>query len=100
MAINPAVTLSSARHWHGVPSTMTYTSVPGSVRFESSYPLHPGDYWAEHYVPEWESSHGVSVRTGANNVLCDGRPLAVTQSSLIDCGNISNSPIMSTIIKM
>ena len=97
--MNPAVTLSSARHWHGVPSTTTFTNVAGSVRFESSFPLHLGDYWASHYVPEWESSHGVSVRSGANNVLCDRRPLAITQGSRIDCGTISFSPVMSTIIR-
>ena len=99
MSANPAVTLASAKHFHGVPGTTTWTRVAGSVRFESSYPLHVGDYWASHYVPEWESSHDTSVRTGAYNVLCDNRVLAITEGSNIDCGIISFSPVMSTVIR-
>lgn len=96
--MNPVVPSSVASHWHGDPQTSTSTYVAGSVVFESSRPLHTGDYWAEHYVPEWEDSHPTFVRNGANNVLCDGRPLSITCYT-IDCGFIRYSPIMSTIIR-
>lgn len=99
MSRNPAVTLSTAYHWHGVPETKTNTMRPGSVRFESFYPLHVGDYWASHYVPEWEDSHDTFVRSGVASVICDGSQLPTTEISYIDCGRIFRSPVISTIIR-
>jgi uncharacterized Zn-binding protein involved in type VI secretion len=96
---NPAVTGAKAAHNHGVPGTVTATSVPGAVKFDEAYPLHLGDEWAEHYVPEWECSHPTFVTSGANNVICDNRPLAVTELSTVTCGQIIKSPVMTTIIK-
>lgn len=98
-SINPAVPGSTATHKHGVPETITATSVPGTVLFNMMPPLHVGDFWFEHYVPEWESSHPVSVITGALGVLCDNRPLACTGISSVMCGQITLSLVENTIIK-
>lgn len=98
-ALNPAVPGSGAGHWHGVPATVTATTVPGTVLMQGLPPLHIGDFWFEHYVPEWESSHPTFVTTGAANVLCDGRPVAVSCFSNVTCGMIVKSPVQTVVIK-
>ena len=98
MGCNPAVPGAAASHWHGVPVTQTYFFCPGSVYVEGMPPLHAGDYWADHYVPEWEESHPTSVWSGPRSVLFDGRPVATTGLSLIDCGIVKNSPVATVII--
>lgn len=98
-ASNPAVPGSVANHWHGVPVTGTATMVPGHVLFDMLPPLHIGDYWSEHYVPEWECSHSTFVTIGVPCVLCDMRPVASTCISNVTCGQITKSPVSSTIIK-
>ena len=97
-SVNPAVTGSTATHGHGIPETITPTTIPGHVYFNMLAPLHVGDPWIEHYVPEWESSHPISVITGAMNVLCDERPLAGTGISSVMCGVVTVSPVMNTIL--
>ena len=97
--MNPAVPGAVATHFHGVPLTATATTIPGTVLFDGLPPLHIGDFWFEHYVPEWECSHPTFVTTGAPNVLCDNRPLAVSCLSNVTCGQITESPIQTTIIK-
>ena len=97
--INPAVPGATAEHAHGVPITVTATSVPGTVLFDKLPPLHIGDFWFAHYVPEWECAHPVSVITGALGVLCDNRPLACTGISSVMCGQITLSPVQNVIIK-
>lgn len=99
MASNPAVPGATAAHAHGIPVTATATVVPGTVYFDKAPPVHMGDFWFEHYVPEWECSHPTFIVNGANNVLCDKRPVAVTGMSSVGCGIITTSPIMTTIIK-
>ena len=96
--MNPAVPTSFAKHWHGVPATTTATTIPGHVLMEGLPPLHMGDYWASHYVPEWESSHPTFVVSGAPNVLCDGRPVATTCYSSVGCGMIMGSPVVTVVI--
>ncbi len=98
-ASNPAVPGAQASHYHGVPTTITGTTVAGHVLFDRMPPLHMGDPWAEHYVPEWESSHPTTVMSGPACVLCDGRPVAATFLSNVTCGQITLSPVNSTIIK-
>jgi uncharacterized Zn-binding protein involved in type VI secretion len=99
MPINPAVPGSVAAHWHGVPVTATPTTVPGHVLFQGLPPLHIGDFWSVHYVPEWESAHGTAVVTGTPGVICDGRPLACTCFSNVTCGQIAKSIVNTTIVK-
>ena len=99
MPCNPAVPGATATHAHGIPKTVTATFVPGTVYFDKLPPLHMGDFWFEHYVPEWECSHPTFVVNGASNVLCDKRPLAVTGMSSVGCGIVTVSPIMATIIR-
>ena len=97
-ACNPAVPCSAAGHWHGVPGTVTYFVCPGTVLMDGLPPLHMGDYWSEHYVPEWECSHSTFVCTGAPIVLCDGRPVAATGLSLVGCGVVVGSPVQNVVI--
>lgn len=97
-SINPAVPGATAAHEHGVPKTVTATMLPGTVYFDSLPPLHVGDFWFEHYVPEWECSHPTFVASGATNVLCDGRPVACSALSSVGCGQIAISPVQTTVI--
>ena len=99
MPSNPAVPGSTATHVHGIPKTFTATNLPGTVIFGKLYPLHMGDPWFVHYVPEWESAHPTVVSNGAPNVLCDKRPLAITELSNVQCGQITLSPMQIVIIK-
>ena len=98
-ASNPAVPSSVANHWHGVPKTATSTFTSGHVLFDMLPPLHEGDFWADHYVPEWEDDHPTFVVTGPACVLCDNRPVAATLLSQITCGYIKDSPVSTTIIR-
>ena len=95
----PVVPGSTATHSHGIPETITATMVPGAVYFEKVPPLHMGDFWFMHYVPEWECAHPTAIANGANNVLCDKRPLAITALSSVGCGLVTVSPVLTTIVK-